>query len=145
MAMRWIHEVTPTWDDDKARIVGDAPAGIFDGRLGEMSRGALVAAEWWRVEDEGRTVGFGSLDVVWGDAEILLATAPDARERGVGTFIIEHLVVEARARGLRYVYNLVQPNHPEAERVTTWLRERGFEEARDGRLRRGVSAQGSSN
>ena len=144
MSLSWIHETSATWDDDKARIVGGAPAGIFDTRYGELEQGALVPAEWWRVEDDGRTVGFGWLDVTWGDAEILLATDVEARGKGVGTFILEHLEDEARQRGLRYLYNVVRPTHPDGETVAAWLRERGFEDERDGRLVRGVSAQPSS-
>ena len=85
MSMSWIHESPAEWDGDKARIVGGASPGVFDPRYAEASEGSLVPGEWWRVERDGRTVGYGWLDVNWGDAEILLAVDASERERGVGS------------------------------------------------------------
>jgi N-acetylglutamate synthase-like GNAT family acetyltransferase len=134
MALTWIRERAAVWDGDKQRIVGEA-RGIFDARYRELAPGALVPGEWWRVEDGKQVVGFGWLEVVWGDAEVLFAVAPDAREKGVGRFIVERLGEEARARGLRYLYNTVRPTHPERDAVTAWLVKRGFKLAEDGSLR----------
>ena len=50
-----------------------------------------AGADWWRAEDGGTTVGYGWLDVTWGDAEMTLAVHPDHQEKGCGTFILEHL------------------------------------------------------
>lgn len=138
MSLTWIRESPAYWDADKARIVGEAPAGIFDTRLRALAAGQLVPGEWWRVERDGKVVGYGWLDVVWGDAEILLATAQDAERRGVGAFILEHLDAEARARGLGYLYNIVRPTHPRAADVARWLEKHGFCAAEDGRLLRAV-------
>ena len=80
MALKWIHENPAIWDAGKARIVGRAPKGVFDSRYAKSNVGDLVPGEWWRVEDEGRTIGYGWIDVNWGDAEILLCTEPEARE-----------------------------------------------------------------
>ncbi len=132
MALEWIRENPPRWDADKARIVGDAPEGIFG--LPRRAEGELVAGEWWRVEEDGRVVGYGWMDTVWGDAEILLAVDPAARGRGVGSFVVERLEAEAAARGLNYLYNVVRPTHPERDAVVAWLEGRGFERRRDGRL-----------
>jgi N-acetylglutamate synthase-like GNAT family acetyltransferase len=140
MSLRWIQESPGRWDADKARIVGGAPAGVFDSRFRACREGDLLPAEWWRVEDDGKTVGYGWLDVVWGDAEILLASDPGCVGRGVGSFILEGLEAEARDRGLRYLYNLVRPTHPQAAEVTRWLEKRGFHKNEDGRLSRGVPA-----
>lgn len=122
--MQWIREPAPTWDAGKQRLVGDAPAGIFE--LAPLGPGQAVPGEWWRVEQDGRLLGYGWMDVVWGDGEILLAVAPEARGRGVGAFILERLEAEARARGLRTVYNSVRPSHPRREEVTSWLMGHGF-------------------
>jgi N-acetylglutamate synthase-like GNAT family acetyltransferase len=138
MSLRWIHESPAHWDAGKARIVGGAPPGTFDSRYRTLPEGALVSDDWWRVEDEGQVVGYGWLDVVWGDAEILLAVAPDAHHRGVGEFILERLDGEARARGLRYLYNMVRPTHPRALEVSRWLEKHGFHPEEDGRLVRAV-------
>jgi ribosomal protein S18 acetylase RimI-like enzyme len=132
----WVRERGPVWDQGKQRIVGGAPAGVFDARYKALAPGAPVPGEWWRVDDDGKTVGYGWLEVVWGDAEILLATAPEARGKGVGQLILDKLEAEARARGLNYLYNVVRPTHPEAEKVGRWLAKRGFKAQEDGRLLR---------
>ncbi|RMG06976.1 MAG: GNAT family N-acetyltransferase, partial [Planctomycetota bacterium] len=132
MSLSWIRERAPLWDEDKARIVGDAPAGVFDSRYKALVPGAPVPGEWWRVEDDGRVVGYGWLEIVWGDAEVLLAVAPEDRGRGVGAFILERLEDEAQARGLNYLTNIVRPTHPEAEKVSAWLVKRGFKASEDG-------------
>lgn len=143
MALEWIRETSPRWDEEKARIVGGAPAGIFDSRYRSLLKGELLPGDWWRVQTGGKTVGYGWLDVVWGDAEILLATDPAHREKGVGSFILERLEDEARARGLGYLYNVVRPTHPDATRMNQWLEKRGFIRGEDDRLTRRVKPKAS--
>jgi GNAT superfamily N-acetyltransferase len=138
MAFRWIHESTPVWDNAKRRIVAGAGPAVFGDDFEGLGEGDLVPGEWWRVEDDSQVVGFGWLDVNWGDAEVLLATDETARGRGVGTFILEQLQHEARIRGLNHIYNVVRSSHPRREQVTSWLRRRGFESLEDGRLLRSV-------
>ena len=138
--MDWIKEGTTSWDADKKRIVGDALAGIFDRRYTELAIGDIVPCEWWRVEDDGIVVGYGWLDIVWGDAEMLLATAPESRGHGVGTFILTALEKEARGHGVNYLYNVVRTTHPDASRVTAWLEKRGFKASEDGSLRLNVAS-----
>jgi N-acetylglutamate synthase-like GNAT family acetyltransferase len=138
--MDWIKEGTTRWDDEKERVVGDAPSGIFDRRYSELSKDDIVPGEWWRVEDDGKIVGYGWLDIVWGDAEILLATAPEARGRGVGSFILREIENVARQHGVNYLYNVVRPTHPDAARVTAWLEKRGFTASEDGTLRCSVAS-----
>lgn len=137
-SFRWISESPARWDESKRKIIGDAPAGTFDRRYRELRDGELLGGEWWRVEDGGVIAGYGWLDVVWGDAEILLAVAPEARDRGVGTFILGELEREAGARGLNYLYNVVRPTHPSAGEVSAWLEQRGFRRSEDGSLLRAV-------
>jgi GNAT superfamily N-acetyltransferase len=139
MALSW-HRDLPVWDADKERIVGKAPTGSLDSRYSEMTIGSPVPCTWYRVEDDGKTVGYGWIDVVWGDAEILLAVDPAAEGKGVGTFILDRLDDEARRMGLNYIYNLVRPTHPKGDQVSAWLVERGFEHKPDGRLLRRVGA-----
>ena len=136
---RFIHENPARWDAGKARIVGDAPAGIFDTRYSMLTPGSLVPGEWWRVESDGRTLGYGWLEASWGDAEILLAVDPDERGKGAGEFILRNLNEQARERGLNYLTNVVRPTHPDAAAVTRWLKARGFGPARDGRHVRAVA------
>lgn len=138
MGFSWVRENPARWDRDKARIVGGTEVGIFDGRYRKCTEGDLVPGEWWRVSLDGRTVGYGWLDVSWGDAEILLATDVEHRDRGVGTFVLDRLEHEARNRGLNYLYNVVQSTHPHKERVTAWLTKRGFVASEDGKLLRAV-------
>ncbi len=138
MTFDWIRETHPCWDADKQHIIGDAPAGIFDRRYATLADGAPLLGEWWRVARDGRTLGYGWLDAAWGDAEILLATAPAARRQGVGAFILERLEAEARARGLNYLYNVIRPSHPDAPALRAWLERHGFEAAPDSSLVRAV-------
>ncbi len=129
MSLEWIHENPPHWDENKDVIVGGAPQGIFD--LTNYRVGEVIPGEWWRVEDDGSVLGFGWMDATWGDAEILLAVPPRTQKRGVGTFILDHLEREAAKRGLNYLYNVVNPTHPDREAITKWLVGRGFEPSHD--------------
>jgi ribosomal protein S18 acetylase RimI-like enzyme len=167
MGLSWIRENPARWDGDKARIVGGTEMGIFDPRYRECTEGDLVPAEWWRVEedvqgspqaravhpggvravgaggprikqDRSRVVGYGWLDVSWGDAEVLIAIDPEHRGRGVGTFVLDRLEEEARQRGLNYLYNVVRGTHPRAAEVRAWLSKRRFAPSEDGRLLRAV-------
>ena len=138
MKLEWKQERPPSWDAEKARIVGGADAGIFDARFARCREGDLVPGDWWRVSDGERVVGYGWMDVVWGDAEILLATAPEAQGSGVGAFILENLEKEARKMGLTQIYNVVRPTHPDREAVSGWLSRHGFEPNEDGSLFRAI-------
>ena len=131
MTRRWIHEDAPArWDADKEAVLGSAPQGALDV---EALRGSgILPGDWWRVEEDGRAVAYGFMDAVWGDAEILVAVGPEAQGRGVGRFVLERLEEEARARGLRYLYNVVRPTHPRGAEVTRWLTSRGFKPSEEG-------------
>jgi len=142
MALEWIHENPPQWDDPKATIIGGAPSGIFD--LGERRGGDLLPGEWWRVEEDGHVLGFGWMDCTWGDAEILLAVHPDQRGRGVGGYILDHLEREAAERGVNYLYNQVRATHPDGRGITAWLEKHGFAASGGDRLlKRGVRREAS--
>ena len=67
------------------------------------------------MEDGDRVVGYGWLDDVWGDAEILLAVEERARGTGAGAFALARLEEEAAARGLNYVVNVVRDTHPDRD------------------------------
>jgi len=144
MTREWIADAPPVWDQNKQRLVGEAADGIFDRRYRAMKPGELAPGEWWRVEEDGQVVGYGWLDLVWGDAEILLVTDPNKRGAGIGTFVLDHLAKEARQRGLNYLYNTVRPSHPGGDALASWLQGRGFTAARDGALVLASSAQPSA-
>ena len=119
--LSWVREQPARWDADKKRIIGGAPAGAFDARYADSPAGAPLPGDWWRVEQaDGQVVGYGWLDAVWGDAEILLATEIDRQGQGIGGFALDQLAREAAARGLNYIYNVVRPTHPEASTLTRW-------------------------
>ncbi|HEX5041807.1 MAG TPA: GNAT family N-acetyltransferase [Candidatus Polarisedimenticolaceae bacterium] len=130
MTRRWIHESPARWDADKEAVLGAAPPGALD--VEAFRRSSILPGDWWRVEEEGRTVAYGFMDAVWGDAEILVAVGPEAQGRGVGGFVLDRLEEEARARGLRYLYNVVRPSHPKGAEVTRWLTSRGFKDSDQG-------------
>lgn len=132
----WVHEPDPWWDPDRERVFATVPEGVFPSST--RMPGERLESDWWRVERDGRVVGYGWLDDVWGDAEILLAVEQDARGSGVGGFVLQQLEREAAARGLNYVVNVVRETHPQREQVTAWFLARGFRGTDDGRLRKRV-------
>ncbi len=143
MALTWVREERPRWDDDKQRVIGGAPPGALD--LDPPASGSSLPGDWWAVTDPGGdVVGYGWLDSTWGgDAEIVLAVAPDAQGRGVGSFVLDHLEAEAAQRGMNYVYNTVRTTHPDRDRVHDWLAVRGYRGSdSDAALRKRVEVQG---
>ena len=136
MAFTWVREDTPVWDAAKLSIVGGAPKGALEPP--QLSLGDLAPGEWFRVEEDGTTIGYGWMDCTWGDAEITIAVDARRQGEGVGAFIVEHLEKEAAARGVNYLYNAVRPTHPDRVGVTRWLESRGFEPSGDGLLKRRV-------
>ncbi len=136
MTLSWNHESPAYWDASKARIVGSAPEGVFN--FDNQSEGDLVAGDWWRAENDGKVVGYGWMDTVWGDAEVLVAVDPTAQNQGVGTFIMDRLEDEARARGLNHLYNVIPSAHPDPTSLGGWLAKRGFSPSEDGRVLRRI-------
>ena len=139
--MDWIQETPPTWDAAKARIVGQHGTDVFAHELLDRPEGTLVPGDWWRVMSDGVVVGYGWMDVSWGDAEVGLAVHPDHQRQGVGSFILDRLEVEAAARGINYLYNRVRDTHPQESEVTDWLSARRFFRSEDGKLLRSVVRQ----
>ena len=125
----WIKEKPAKWDAQKSTIIGGAPEGSL--HIDDYEEGDLLSGEWWRVEDDGEIVGYGWMDLTWGEGEILLAVHPDKQGKGIGTFIIDHLAQEASQHGLTYLYNVVLPSHPEHDKVAAWLKSRKFEASHD--------------
>jgi GNAT superfamily N-acetyltransferase len=136
MALTWIREDTPVWDATKQLIVGGTPEGALE--IPKLGLGDLAPGEWFRVEEDGTTVGYGWMDCTWGDAEITLAVDALHQGEGVGDFIVSHLAREAASRGVNYLYNAVRPTHPDRAGVTRWLESRGFALSGDGLLKRRV-------
>src|SRR4051812_4845290 len=132
----WVKDDDPRWDADRDRVFSALGTDVFPGLARQM--GDQLPSDWWRVEVDGRVVGYGWLDDVWGDAEILLAVEESARGTGAGAFMLARLEDEAAARGLNYVVNVVRDTHPERETVTGWFLAHGFAGTDDGRLRKQV-------
>ena len=138
--LAWVAEPQPArWDEDKARIVGDEAEGVFRPQYGRFAVGEIIPGTWFRVERDGEVVGYGWMDLSWGNAEILVATRKDVRGRGVGSFVLDRLRDEAESAGMKYVTNVVRNSHPEKDRVTQWLEKRGFAAGEDGRMFRALS------
>lgn len=135
--MEWTKETPSYWDDDKKDIIGGAAPGTF--KTQSFEDGEMLPGEWWRVQDQGKTLGYGWMDITWGDAEVLLAVRSDQQSRGVGSFIMDHLENEARNHGLNYMYNQVNSAHPDYVGVTQWLEKRNFKESSDGLLKRSIA------
>ena len=137
--LAWVKDDDPRWDPDRERVFAGVPEAVF--RSAGRAPGERLASDWWRAESDGRVVGYGWLDDVWGDAEILLAVEEGARGTGVGSFVLAHLEEEAAVRGLNYVVNVVRETHPDREAVTAWFAARGFRGTEDGRLRKHVAGR----
>jgi len=137
MSLEWIHENPPHWDEQKSRIVSGVPKGSFG--IDPHTEGDLISGQWWRAERDGEVLGYGWMDAVWGDGEILLAVDPARQKSGVGSFILQHLEAEAVDQGLNYLFNVVPESHPDRSGVTRWLEGRGFESRGDGRLMKRVA------
>ena len=138
--LNWVKDDDPRWDADRERVFATVPEGVF--RTAARTPGERLESDWWRVERDGRVVGYGWLDDVWGDAEILLAVEEGARGTGAGAFALARLEEEAAARGLNYVLNVVRDTHPQREAVTAWFLAHGFSPSEDGRLRKRVGDRG---
>lgn len=134
--LQWVREESPVWDADKQRVIGSAPEGAF---VLNVQAGAPLPGDWWSVRTgDSSIVGYGRLDTTWGgDAEVLLAVAPDQQERGVGSFILFQLEQEAAAREINYIHNRIR-EHESRDFVHDWLVVRGFKGSVDGDLRKRV-------
>lgn len=142
-SLTWHREARPVWDAEKAQIATSAP----DGALAlDFADGAELPGDWFVAREDERTVGFGFLDTTWGgDAEITLVVDDAAQGKGVGSFVMEHLEQEARARGINYVYNTVLDSHPKRDEVHDWLVVRGYwGNERDASLRKRVDEPGGT-
>lgn len=136
MLLSFIHESPARWDDNKARVFASAPPGVFD--FSHYKASDLLPGDWWRAEENGAPVGFGWMDAVWGDAEILLVVAAGEQTRGVGSFILDRLEAEAARHGLNQLYNVIPTAHPDPDRLRAWLLKRHFQPSEDGSLLRRI-------
>ena len=130
--LTWVEDHDPRWDADRERVFATVPEGVF--RAEARTSGERLSSDWWRVEDGGRVIGYGWLDDVWGDAEILLAVDEGARGTGAGAFALARLEGEAAARGLNYVVNVVRDTHPDQVAVAEWFLAHGFARTEDGAM-----------
>ena len=137
--LRWVKDDDARWDADRERVFSTLGTDVFP----ELARhtGDRLPSDWWRVESDDGVVGYGWLDDVWGDAEILLAIEEPARGTGAGAFALARLEGEAAARGLNYVVNVVRDTHPDRDAVTGWFLAHGFTGTDDGRLRKQVGGR----
>lgn len=140
MGLHWIREQDPRWDEDKSAAFG--ATGFGARAFGPPEPGDALGDQWWRVLDgdgaDERVVGFGRLDSMWGDAEILVGVVPGYRRRGLGGWILRQLEREASAEGLNYLYNTVERGRPDADGVAGWLAASGFVEGIEGEWRKRI-------
>ena len=129
MKLDWIHESPACWDAHKAKIIGGAEAGVF--RSFDWKEGAVIPGEWWRVEADGKPVGYGWMEIDWVEAEVLVAVDRDAQDHGIGSYILARLAREANDRGINQLGNVVRESHPQRDSVMSWLNARGFVHLRD--------------
>lgn len=140
--LTWVREDPSRWDEDKARVIGSAPEGVFEV---SFEIGDELPGDWWVVSDAaGGAVGYGWLDTTWGgDAEVLLAVESGHQSQGIGSFILRQLEMEAAHRGINYIHNRIR-EHARRDLVHDWLIVRGFRGYVDSDLRKRVSAHEAS-
>lgn len=120
----WRPEPQPVpYDDVKKAFFSSLQPGVV--RVNPA--GSYLPGTWWKLEESGATLGYGWMDVTWGDAQILLAVAPDARRGGHGKTILQKLEHEAHEAGLAYMFNTIPSDHPDPDGVRAFLTENGFE------------------
>jgi putative acetyltransferase len=108
-----------------AAMRGQSPADachVLD--LGGLQGPDIARNALW---DEDRLLGLGglkALDAATGEIKSM-RTAPEARGRGVGARILEHLIGEARARGYRRL-SLETGSGPDFAAALALYRRRGF-------------------
>jgi len=120
----WLPEPKPArFDDAKRAFFAQLP----DGAVRVQPAGELLPGTWWRLEHDGDVVGYGWMDVTWGDAQILLAVHPERQREGLGAVILDHLEAEAHAAGLGYLFNTIPADHPDPEGARAFLTGHGFE------------------
>ncbi len=118
----WIREPFPVRRNDAmARILGSIPPGSLS-----LPEGDLLPGDWWRLESNGEVVGYGWMDVTWGDAQVMIAVSADHRKAGHGATIVDHLAKEAHQRGLAYLFNTIPADHPDPDGVRAFLERQGF-------------------
>lgn len=76
----------------------------------------LAAGRWYLVaEADGRVVGYAGLAVAGSQADVqTVAVSPDAQGRGLGTLLLDALVVEASRQGARSLLLEVRADNPAA-------------------------------
>lgn len=93
-------------DPDDAPAVGALLAGALGGvrRVSDLEAAPPHTARRVLVEG-GALLGFAEYRVVADEAELCeLAVAPDARRRGCGRALVEHVAADAAARGARALF-----------------------------------------
>jgi ribosomal-protein-alanine N-acetyltransferase len=101
--------------------VMDVMAAAFDPRFGEgwtrsqcagilpLSGVVLILAH----DERGNVQGFSLLRTVADEAELLLlAVAPSAQRRGVGTSLLDHFIDHGRSEGVRRLHLEVRDGNP---------------------------------
>lgn len=120
----WRPEPQPVpYDDDKKAFF----SALQDGVVRLNPAGNYLPGTWWRLTAGDTTLGYGWMDVTWGDAQIMLAVSPEARRGGHGKTILDHLEHEAHEAGLAYMFNTIPGDHPDPEGVRVFLTGNGFE------------------
>ena len=136
--LRWVKDDDPRWDADRERVFATVPDGVFRPSCPAAAASGCPATGGGS-EAGRRVVGYGWLDDVWGDAEILLAVEDGARGTGAGAFALARLE-DGGGRARTELRGQRGPRHPSrprrSHRAGSW--RRGFAGTDDGRLRKQV-------
>jgi ribosomal-protein-alanine N-acetyltransferase len=83
-------------------------------------------AHYLVVEDDGQLIGYGGFWIVLDEAHVTnIALLTEYRERGLGTLLLEHMILSAKMLGAASMTLEVRPSNMAARKLYS---RRGFEE-----------------
>lgn len=105
--------IRPATPDDIAQMRALERAAATAAHWGDAQYETLLETRFARVAEEGgRVLGFLVARTIGPDWELEnIVTAADARGRGVGTALVEHLLRSARGAAERVVLEVRESNH----------------------------------
>jgi [ribosomal protein S18]-alanine N-acetyltransferase len=121
----WPPTIRPMRDEDLAAVWAiERQAYVYPWSRGIFIDCLRVPYVCEVLEEAGRTIGYAIMSQAGDEAHLLnLCLEAAARGRGLGSFMLEHLMQRARSEGVRVLYLEVRPSNVQAIRL---YRRAGF-------------------
>jgi ribosomal protein S18 acetylase RimI-like enzyme len=121
--MDWIQEQPALWDETKQNILG-ANKGAFD--IEHTQVGGELDGVWFKLIDNNEIIGYGWIDLAYGNPEISIAVDSHKRFSGYGNTILRNLEEKALALGFSEVECIVRRKNADAINAIKWFHRNGF-------------------